>query len=156
MRRILPVALLGWLLIVGCATHVAPAPPVRDHPANPQSPEAPYAGPASTLRQEPQDAARTSSPQSGMQGMEGMKHSGSGKETSHAPSEHGHFTHHGGQQGAAPQPGAKESGGAVSGGASPETKDLYTCPMHPEVIQNKPGNCPKCGMKLVKKAGERK
>lgn len=26
---------------------------------------------------------------------------------------------------------------------------LWTCPMHPEVIQNEPGNCPKCGMKLV-------
>jgi P-type Cu2+ transporter len=25
----------------------------------------------------------------------------------------------------------------------------YTCPMHPEVIQDKPGNCPKCGMTLV-------
>jgi hypothetical protein len=27
----------------------------------------------------------------------------------------------------------------------------YTCPMHPEIIQNHPGNCPKCGMKLVEK-----
>ncbi len=27
----------------------------------------------------------------------------------------------------------------------------YTCPMHPEVVQNKPGDCPKCGMKLVQK-----
>src|SRR6266536_814857 len=25
----------------------------------------------------------------------------------------------------------------------------YTCPMHPEVISDKPGNCPKCGMVLV-------
>src|SRR5437773_8617439 len=25
----------------------------------------------------------------------------------------------------------------------------YTCPMHPEVITDQPGNCPKCGMKLV-------
>jgi hypothetical protein len=28
---------------------------------------------------------------------------------------------------------------------------VYTCPMHPEVKSGKPGNCPKCGMTLVKK-----
>ncbi len=26
---------------------------------------------------------------------------------------------------------------------------IYTCPMHPEVRKDKPGTCPKCGMKLV-------
>ncbi|WP_292945670.1 multicopper oxidase domain-containing protein [Mucilaginibacter sp. 44-25] len=26
----------------------------------------------------------------------------------------------------------------------------YTCPMHPDIHAAKPGNCPKCGMKLVK------
>ncbi len=26
----------------------------------------------------------------------------------------------------------------------------YTCPMHPEVVRNRPGKCPKCGMQLVK------
>lgn len=25
----------------------------------------------------------------------------------------------------------------------------YTCPMHPEIVSNKPGKCPKCGMALV-------
>jgi mono/diheme cytochrome c family protein len=30
-------------------------------------------------------------------------------------------------------------------------KVVYTCPMHPEVISDKPGKCPKCGMNLVKK-----
>jgi hypothetical protein len=30
-------------------------------------------------------------------------------------------------------------------------KVQYTCPMHPEVISDKPGNCPKCGMALVEK-----
>ena len=27
----------------------------------------------------------------------------------------------------------------------------YTCPMHPEVVENKPGVCRKCGMELVEK-----
>lgn len=27
----------------------------------------------------------------------------------------------------------------------------YTCKMHPEVVQDSPGNCPKCGMKLTQK-----
>ncbi len=30
---------------------------------------------------------------------------------------------------------------------------LYTCPMHPEVVSDKPGKCPKCGMELVPKNG---
>jgi hypothetical protein len=30
-----------------------------------------------------------------------------------------------------------------------QDKQKYTCPMHPEVVTDHPGNCPKCGMKLV-------
>ena len=30
----------------------------------------------------------------------------------------------------------------------PAGKVIYTCPMHPEVKQDHPGNCPKCGMTL--------
>ncbi|ASU32680.1 heavy metal-binding domain-containing protein [Mucilaginibacter xinganensis] len=30
-------------------------------------------------------------------------------------------------------------------------KVQYTCTMHPEVLSDKPGKCPKCGMTLVKK-----
>ena len=29
------------------------------------------------------------------------------------------------------------------------TSIVYTCPMHPEVRQDHPGRCPKCGMHLV-------
>ena len=29
-------------------------------------------------------------------------------------------------------------------------EEVYTCPMHPEIRQNKPGTCPICHMKLVK------
>ncbi|HEW98051.1 MAG TPA: hypothetical protein ENF37_05340 [Beggiatoa sp.] len=31
-------------------------------------------------------------------------------------------------------------------------KDIkYVCPMHPEIVRDKPGSCPTCGMYLVKK-----
>ena len=33
--------------------------------------------------------------------------------------------------------------------AAPQTKTLYTCGMHPQIIQDHPGNCPICGMKLT-------
>ena len=29
--------------------------------------------------------------------------------------------------------------------------EVYTCPMHPEVVQDQPGTCPKCRMDLVKR-----
>ena len=32
-----------------------------------------------------------------------------------------------------------------------EAKKTYTCSMHPEVISDKPGKCPKCGMELIEK-----
>jgi P-type Cu+ transporter len=33
----------------------------------------------------------------------------------------------------------------------PRKRIIYTCPMHPEVEQDHPGNCPKCGMALEPK-----
>ena len=36
--------------------------------------------------------------------------------------------------------------------ASPPGPDVYTCPMHPDVITDDPGKCPKCAMTLVKTA----
>jgi Cu(I)/Ag(I) efflux system membrane fusion protein len=38
----------------------------------------------------------------------------------------------------------KKTTTAVSG-----KEQTYTCPMHPQIIQNKPGTCPICGMDLV-------
>lgn len=32
-----------------------------------------------------------------------------------------------------------------------QAAEVYTCPMHPEVIRSQPGSCPVCGMDLVKK-----
>lgn len=36
-----------------------------------------------------------------------------------------------------------------------QSQTTYTCPMHPEVISDKPGRCPKCGMDLVEKEDHR-
>lgn len=35
--------------------------------------------------------------------------------------------------------------------ANTGTEETYTCPMHPQIIRHEPGNCPICGMPLVKK-----
>jgi CopA family copper-resistance protein len=39
--------------------------------------------------------------------------------------------------------------GAENG--KPQQQVIYTCVMHPQIQKDKPGNCPLCGMKLVKK-----
>ncbi len=40
--------------------------------------------------------------------------------------------------------------------AHEDQQGYYTCPMHPQVHEHKPGKCPICGMALVKVSGERK
>ena len=43
--------------------------------------------------------------------------------------------------------GCKKSESAESGARAHQ----YTCPMHSDVVKDAPGDCPKCGMKLVEK-----
>ncbi|MDH4392147.1 MAG: copper-translocating P-type ATPase [Aquabacterium sp.] len=45
---------------------------------------------------------------------------------------------------AQPTPAAAAAAASASAGAAP----IYTCPMHPEIRQDHPGDCPKCGMTL--------
>lgn len=60
------------------------------------------------------------------------------------------------------QPGKDKSDQTESTEASDATdstsnehiaKVQYTCTMHPEVLEDEPGKCPKCGMDLMKKEG---
>ncbi|KKN34754.1 hypothetical protein LCGC14_0790480 [marine sediment metagenome] len=50
---------------------------------------------------------------------------------------------------------APKSDDSCHAGHDETAKDAaYTCPMHPEVVSDEPGKCPKCGMNLVKADGE--
>ncbi len=47
--------------------------------------------------------------------------------------------------------GCKNKKAVQAAQASLPEKVIYTCSMHPEIIRDAPGDCPICGMKLVKK-----
>ncbi|NUP11822.1 MAG: copper-translocating P-type ATPase [Polyangiaceae bacterium] len=68
-------------------------------------------------------------------------------ESAHAHHGHahhqGHAHHHGHHHHAGPSPSPSEPAPAGA---------LYTCPMHPEIVQVGPGSCPICGMALEPKA----
>jgi Cu(I)/Ag(I) efflux system membrane fusion protein len=42
----------------------------------------------------------------------------------------------------------------VTVAAASKTDTKYTCPMHPQIMEDHPGSCPICGMSLVKKSGQ--
>jgi Cu+-exporting ATPase len=60
----------------------------------------------------------------------------------HHHHDHSHHGHHG-HAATAPAPPAADAVAPPADGAT-----IYTCPMHPEIRQDAPGNCPKCGMAL--------
>ena len=45
----------------------------------------------------------------------------------------------------------KDSGKDAHASGPGSSSVHYTCPMHPDVLQDAPGKCPKCGMTLVPK-----
>jgi len=44
----------------------------------------------------------------------------------------------------------KDSSNADHASAAMQSAEKYQCPMHPTIVQDHPGDCPICGMKLVK------
>ena len=154
-------------LLSGCATNFAPKPLPPDHPASVQGEEAPRQGikrliatdqlTRTTKDQLVRKEAPNPSFQSGamthdMSNMPGMDMSKPAAGTPSAQAATMPAMDASQMQGRAPSPSASpaENKTGKSANSSPEAT-LYTCVMHPEVQQPEPGNCPKCGMTLVKK-----
>jgi Cu+-exporting ATPase len=64
------------------------------------------------------------------------------KHTSHEHAGHAHATDRGTHS------IHEQSRTAAAAPATGPSRTIYTCPMHPEIRQDAPGNCPKCGMAL--------
>ena len=121
-------------VLVGCAVNLPP-PPVSN-PADAHAPEAATAPLRPTLLATSHTflspAAGDREQAAKQMDMSKMKHGGSDKGTMRDE-----------------MPGMSEMSKKA---AVPAPETYYTCPMHVQIEEGKPGNCPICGMTLVKKS----
>jgi hypothetical protein len=119
---VLALSVLG----AGCTSRGERAPLAANHPANPNASESPIVPPSQTLAaSDAATTARADEPAGTQHDMSGMSNSMPGMQHD--------------DRSAATQP------------ATTQAAAIYTCPMHPQVISDKPGKCPICGMRLVVK-----
>ena len=147
---IFTLTLAGFM---GCS-HPATTPPrPSSDPASPRAAESPLTPLPDTLRVSAVNWEDVKVPEEGssMKGMD-MMDMGQDMKT-------GDEMDMGGMKGMKMDEPKKPGEGAPQR-ESPEKKAIqYTCVMHPEVLSDRPGKCPKCGMKLVPKTkpeGQRK
>ena len=121
-------------VLVGCAVNLPP-PPVSN-PADAHAPEAATAPLRPTLLATSHTflspAAGDREQAAKQMDMSKMKHGSSDKGTMRDE-----------------MPGMSEMSKEA---AVPAPETYYTCPMHAQIKEGKPGNCPICGMTLVKKS----
>ena len=139
-------ALLGAaIFLAGCASETPNVVSADNDPADPGAPSGKMSGMGmakDSPQGQPQSAPMPGSPHpsSGAEEGGGMAMP-IGNDASSAPG-----AMEGMDMGTTPSAAKTSVGDAPRGG-----KPVYTCPMHPDVISDRPGICPKCGMTLIKK-----
>ncbi len=136
LSRKLHKAALAWSILaavlVGCAVTLPPAP--QSNPADPHAPEAATAPLRPTLlatsRSFVSPAADDREQKAKQMDMSKMKHGANDMGAMQHPMS-------GMRNMAKPEPASASS--------------YYTCVLHPQIHEDKPGQCPLCGMTLVKK-----
>ena len=154
MRFRIILSMVAVLLLCGCA-HTTSPPLPSNHPANPAAAVAPLPSLSQTLAIDDSTLPQPgTSPAALKPEMGGMTHDMKGMQHDH---DMGGMKDMAGMKHVPPatQPGenAPLSAPRWTPTTLPATTaaSVYTCKMHPEVISNTPGKCPKCGMKLVVK-----
>ncbi len=133
--RIAPAAILILAaLVASCAVNLPPAP--SSNPADPHAPEAATAPLRPTLLATSRSfislAADDREQEAKQMDMSKMKS---------GPNDVGAMQHG--------QPGMQQMSPVPATGET-----YFTCPMHSQIHETKPGQCPICGMTLVKKSAE--
>ncbi len=130
------ITLLGAILFAGCATNFEAPPLTADHPASPQAVEVRRSRPPRLAADE---LTRKTKAQ---------------LENKSAPGPDYHLTDAGAKHDMSNMKGMEGMGDTKAPSPAPsvtQAKGYWTCVMHPEIHSDKPGQCPKCGMTLVKK-----
>ncbi len=134
-QRTSVLTLLGALLCAGCATNFEAPPFTAAHPASPQAVEVRRPRPPRLAADELTRKTKTQ------------------LENKSAPDPDYHPTDAGAKHDMSNMEGMGDTKAPSAAPTAAQAKAYWTCVMHPEIHADKAGQCPKCGMTLIKKEG---